>query len=61
MDGQRFDCVDALRRLIDREAGLLNRGRAEKSLEGLRRRLSNMFLQLLVRVQQEAARSKGTS
>lgn len=30
--------------LIDREADMLNRGRPEKSLEGLRTRLSNLFL-----------------
>eukprot|EP00667_Euglena_gracilis_P004171 EG_transcript_4186 len=44
---KEFEC--ALTReiveLIDREADLLNRGRKEKSLEGLRQRLSNLFLQ----------------
>lgn len=30
--------------LIDREADMLNRGRPEKSLEGLRARLCNLFL-----------------
>ena len=33
--------------LIDREADLLNRGRSEKSLAGLRKRLSNMFLRFI--------------
>lgn len=46
---QEFDC--ALTRevvdLIDREADLLNRGRSEKSLEGLRKRISNLFLQFI--------------
>eukprot|EP00759_Apiculatamorpha_spiralis_P016856 PhF_6_TR2314/c0_g1_i1/m.4084 len=46
---KEFDCpltrevVD----LIDREADLLNRGRKSNSLEGLRRRVSNLFLQFL--------------
>ena len=31
--------------LIDREANMLDRGRPEKSLEGLRQRLANLFLQ----------------
>ncbi len=30
--------------LIDREADMINRGRPEKSLQGLRQRLSNLFL-----------------
>ena len=30
--------------LIDREADMLNRGRPENSLEGLRQRLCNLFL-----------------
>uniref|UniRef100_A0A7S1GAU3 Arf-GAP domain-containing protein n=1 Tax=Bicosoecida sp. CB-2014 TaxID=1486930 RepID=A0A7S1GAU3_9STRA len=46
---KEFDCL--LTRevvdLIDREADLLNRGRSEKSLEGLRRRISNLFLQFI--------------
>ena len=33
--------------LIDREADMLNRGRSETSLEGLRLRLSNLFLQFI--------------
>lgn len=33
--------------LVDREADLLNRGRPAKSLEGLRTRLANMFLQFV--------------
>lgn len=46
---KEFEC--ALTReiveLIDREADLLNRGRREKSLGGLRQRLSNLFLQFV--------------
>lgn len=46
---KEFDCL--LTRdivdLIDREADLLNRGRSEKSLEGLRKRISNLFLQFV--------------
>jgi hypothetical protein len=33
--------------LIDREADLLNRGRSPKSMESLRMRISNLFLQFL--------------
>ena len=33
--------------LIDREADMLNRGRPVKSLEGLRKRLCNLFLQFI--------------
>ncbi|EQC25789.1 hypothetical protein SDRG_16385 [Saprolegnia diclina VS20] len=33
--------------LIDREADMLNRGRSVKSLEGLRKRISNLFLQFV--------------
>ncbi|EGR32798.1 iq motif ubiquitin domain protein [Ichthyophthirius multifiliis] len=33
--------------LIDREADMLNRGRPENSLEGLRIRLCNLFLQFI--------------
>lgn len=33
--------------LVDREADMLNRGRKDKSFEGLRRRLSNLFLQFV--------------
>lgn len=46
---KEFDCnltrevVD----LIDREADMLNRGRPEKSFKGLRKRLSNLFLQFV--------------
>lgn len=46
---KEFDCnltrdiVD----LIDREADMLNRGRSEESLEGLRKRLANLFLQFV--------------
>lgn len=46
---KEFDCL--LTRevvdLIDREADLLNRGRGEKSLEGLRKRIGNLFLQFI--------------
>ena len=46
---QEFDCLltREIVDLIDREADLLNRGRSEKSLEGLRRRISNLFLQFV--------------
>ena len=46
---KEFDCnltrdiVD----LIDREADMLNRGRSESSFSGLRKRLSNLFLQFV--------------
>jgi len=46
---KEFDCnlsreiVD----LIDREADMLNRGRPEGSLDGLRKRLANLFLQFI--------------
>ena len=46
---KEFDCnlsreiVD----LIDREADLINRGRAEKTLEGLRKRISSLFLNFI--------------
>ncbi len=33
--------------LIDREADMINRGRPENSLEGLRQRLCNLFLQFI--------------
>ena len=33
--------------LIDREADMLNRGRSETSLQGLRKRLANLFLQFI--------------
>ena len=43
---KEFDCnlTREIVELIDREADMLNRGRGEGSLEGLRRRLSNLFL-----------------
>jgi hypothetical protein len=46
---KEFDCnlTRNIVELIDREADLLNRGRTEKSLEGLRTRLSNMFLRFI--------------
>ena len=44
-----FDCnlTREIVDLIDREADMLNRGRSEASLEGLRLRLSNLFLQFI--------------
>merc|ERR1719420_1494857 len=46
---KEFDCnlTREIVDLIDREADMLNRGRSEKSLEGLRMRLSNLFLQFI--------------
>ncbi|KAG7380226.1 hypothetical protein PHYPSEUDO_007612 [Phytophthora pseudosyringae] len=46
---QEFDCAltRELVELIDREADMLSRGRKEKSLEGLRKRLTNLFLQFI--------------
>ena len=43
---KEFDCnlTREVVELIDREADLLNRGRNPKSLDGLRRRISNLFL-----------------
>lgn len=43
---KEFDCnlTREIVDLIDREADMLNRGRSETSLEGLRKRLSNLFL-----------------
>ena len=45
-----FDCplTRDIVQLIDREADMLNRGRSEKSLSGLRRRLTNLFLHFLM-------------
>ena len=45
-----FDCplTRDVVQLIDREADMLNRGRSEKSLTGLRRRLLNLFLHFLM-------------
>lgn len=43
---KEFDC-DLTRQiveLINRESDMLNRGRSKKSLEGLRKRISNLFL-----------------
>jgi phosphoribulokinase len=46
---KEFEC--ALSReiveLVDREADLLNRGRKDSSLTGLRQRLANLFLQFV--------------
>jgi hypothetical protein len=46
---KEFDCnlTTEIVDLIDREADMLNRGRSEKSLEGLRKRLCNLFLQFI--------------
>ena len=46
---KEFDCnlTREIVDLIDREADMLNRGRSESSLEGLRKRLSNLFLQFI--------------
>ena len=46
---KEFDCnlTREIVELIDREADLLNRGRSAKSLEGLRLRISRLFLQFI--------------
>ena len=46
---KEFDCnlTRDIVELIDREADLLNRGRSVDSLEGLRKRLGNLFLQFI--------------
>lgn len=46
---KEFDCLLTrdIVELIDREADLLNRGRKGASLDGLRKRLSNLFLQFI--------------
>jgi len=46
---KEFDCnlTREIVDLIDREADLLNRGRGEKTLEGLRKRVANLFLQFI--------------
>mmetsp|Transcript_15528 Transcript_15528/g.19878 ORF Transcript_15528/g.19878 Transcript_15528/m.19878 type:complete len:477 (-) Transcript_15528:95-1525(-) len=46
---KEFDCplTRDIVELIDREADLLNRGRSEKSLEGLRQRITNLFLRFI--------------
>lgn len=46
---KEFDCplTRDIVELIDKEADLLNRGRKDSSLEGLRRRLSNLFLRFI--------------
>eukprot|EP01029_Cantina_marsupialis_P019564 TRINITY_DN4545_c0_g3_i1.p1 TRINITY_DN4545_c0_g3~~TRINITY_DN4545_c0_g3_i1.p1 ORF type:complete len:489 (-),score=146.91 TRINITY_DN4545_c0_g3_i1:139-1605(-) len=46
---KEFDCplTREIEELIDREADLLNRGRGEKSLEGLRKRILDAFLQFI--------------
>jgi len=46
---KEFDCnlTRDVVELIDREADMLNRGRSETSLTGLRKRLANLFLQFI--------------
>eukprot|EP00908_Phaeocystis_cordata_P015653 Transcript_2683.p1 GENE.Transcript_2683~~Transcript_2683.p1 ORF type:complete len:517 (-),score=265.92 Transcript_2683:76-1626(-) len=46
---KEFDCNLSrdIVELIDREADMLNRGRSEASLSGLRKRLANLFLQFI--------------
>jgi len=46
---KEFDCnlTRDVVELIDREADMLNRGRSESSLHGLRKRLANLFLQFI--------------
>lgn len=46
---KEFDCnlTREIVELIDREADLLNRGRDPKSMEGLRRRIANLFLHFI--------------
>eukprot|EP00744_Colponema_vietnamica_P002489 GILI01003894.1.p1 GENE.GILI01003894.1~~GILI01003894.1.p1 ORF type:complete len:576 (+),score=101.25 GILI01003894.1:80-1807(+) len=46
---KEFDCnlTREIVDLIDREADMLNRGRQEKTLSGLRQRLNNLFLQFI--------------
>ena len=46
---KEFDCnlTRDVVELIDREADMLNRGRSESSLAGLRKRLANLFLQFI--------------
>jgi len=46
---KEFDCnlSREIVELVDREADLLNRGRSVASLEGLRKRLANLFLQFV--------------
>ncbi|KAK3235532.1 hypothetical protein CYMTET_54272 [Cymbomonas tetramitiformis] len=46
---KEFDCnlTREIVELIDREADLLNRGRSPKSMDGLHRRIANLFLQFI--------------
>ena len=39
--------LDDIVELCDREADLLNRGRSASSVDGLRKRISNLFLQFI--------------
>ncbi|CAM9690785.1 unnamed protein product, partial [Choristocarpus tenellus] len=46
---KEFDCrlTRDIMELVDREADLLSRGRGEKSLQGLRQRIRNLFLRFI--------------
>ncbi|CAK4870610.1 unnamed protein product [Aphanomyces euteiches] len=46
---KEFECplTQELMELIDREADMLNRGRPAQSVEGLRKRIANLFLQFI--------------
>lgn len=46
---KEFDCnlSREIVELIDREADMLNRGRNPKAMDGLRRRIANLFLQFI--------------
>ena len=46
---KEFDCnlTREIVDLVDREADLINRGRSEKTLAGLRKRMANLFLQFI--------------
>lgn len=46
---KEFDCILTrdIVELIDREGDMLNRGRSDRALEGLRKRLANLFLQFI--------------
>jgi len=52
------DVSAEIEELINREADMINRGRPENSLEGLRQRLCNLFLQYIEnpKMNPEAAR-----
>mmetsp|Transcript_8776 Transcript_8776/g.13000 ORF Transcript_8776/g.13000 Transcript_8776/m.13000 type:complete len:530 (-) Transcript_8776:22-1611(-) len=46
---KEFDCILTrdIVELIDREGDMLNRGRSDRAMEGMRKRLSNLFLQFI--------------